>query len=104
VACELSAVNVAGTSVGFTNMCSIIVGGAIMQPLIGWLLDLGWNGEYANNIRMYTAENFQTVMLILPAGLMICLVLCMFLKESYGGRKDEKDEEASLQNILEQPA
>lgn len=87
-ACEFNPIHLAGTSVGFTNMFSIMIGGAVMQPLIGWLLDLGWKGAYLNNIRIYTAQNFQTVMLILPASLIICLILCIFLKESYGGKNN----------------
>lgn len=83
-ACELNPTNLAGTSVGFTNMFSIMIGGALLQPIIGWLLDLGWHEEYLDNIRIYSSHNLQTVMLILPACLILCLILSLFLKESYG--------------------
>jgi sugar phosphate permease len=83
-ACEFNPSHVAGTSVGFTNMFSIMIGGALLQPVIGWLLDLGWHGEYLNGVRVYSTHNFQTVMLILPGCLILCIGLCIFLKESYG--------------------
>ena len=83
-ACELNPSHLAGTSVGFTNMFSIMIGGAFLQPVLGWLLDLGWRGEYLNNIRIYSSHNLQTVMLVLPACLILCLILSLFLKESYG--------------------
>lgn len=82
-ACELNPTKLAGTSVGFTNMFSIMIGGAVLQPVLGWLLDLGWNGEYLNGIRIYSAHNLQTVMLVLPGCLILCLILTRFLKESY---------------------
>lgn len=88
-ACEFNPTRLAGTSVGFTNMFSIMIGGAFLQPIIGWLLDLGWQGEHLNNVRVYTAHNLQTVMLILPACLILCLVLSLLLKESYGMVNDK---------------
>lgn len=86
-ACELNPAHLAGTSVGFTNMFSIMIGGAFLQPIIGWLLDLGWHGEIVNGARFYTTHNLQTVMLILPVCLVLCLILSLFLKESYGMEK-----------------
>lgn len=88
-ACEFSPAHLTGTSIGFTNMFSIMIGGALLQPIIGWLLDLRWHGEYLDNIRVYSAHNFQTVMLLLPLCLIICLVLSLFLKESYGMVNEE---------------
>jgi sugar phosphate permease len=82
--CELNPQKLAGTSLGFTNMASILVGGALFQPLLGWMLDLNWQGEYLNGVRLYSAHDFQMTMLILPACLVVCLILSLFLKESYG--------------------
>ena len=40
---------------------------AIFQPLIGWLLDLGWDGTVENGVRVYSPENYRMAMLALMA-------------------------------------
>ena len=42
----------AGTVSGVYNMGSM-VGAIILQPAIGWLLDLNWQGTLAGGVRIY---------------------------------------------------
>lgn len=62
----------AGTASGVANMGNML-GGMAMQPLIGWLLDLGWDGAMAGEARAYSfatyAGGFTLMLVWLVAGL-----------------------------------
>lgn len=47
-----------GIATAFVNMGGF-VGGALMQLLLGYILDLGWRGEMLNEVRVYPVEAFQ---------------------------------------------
>lgn len=93
-ACEINPRKFAGSSLGFTNMASIILG-AIFQPIIGKLLDLNWDGHYLAGSRYYSAHDFQISMAVLPLGLIVCIVVCFFLKESFGMSGQERQVQPS---------
>ncbi len=86
IAAELTPNKYAGTALGFTNMASILLG-ALFQPIVGYLLDLHWDGKLLDGVREYSAMDLQTAMISLPICLVLCLVLCLFLKESYPNRQ-----------------
>lgn len=54
---ELNSLNYSSTSLGLMNMC-IVGSGAVMQPLIGWLLDLNWDNTLVDGARIYSADAF----------------------------------------------
>ena len=62
----------AGTASGVANMGNML-GGMVMQPMIGWLLDLGWDGTMAGPVRAYGfsayAGGFTLMLVWLVAGL-----------------------------------
>lgn len=62
----------AGTASGVANMGNML-GGMAMQPLIGWLLDRGWDGSMAGEARAYNfaayAGGFTLMLVWLIAGL-----------------------------------
>jgi sugar phosphate permease len=82
VACEFNPKRVAGTSMGFTNMASVIVGAAF-QPVIGWLLDLNWDGVMLNGAPLFSADNFRHSVFVLPLCFIVCLIGVVFLKETH---------------------
>ncbi len=61
---EINPPQVAGAAFGFLNM-SIVGTGAIFQPLIGWLLDLKWDGASLEGARVYTAEAYGFALSVL---------------------------------------
>jgi sugar phosphate permease len=79
---EINPPRVAGTSLGFANMASVIVG-ACFQPIIGWFLDLQWSGEIVNGAPLYSAEAFRHAMMALPLCLALAVVFTFFVKETY---------------------
>jgi len=82
ISAEINPRAVAGTSVAFTNMASVLIGAAF-QPIIGWFLDLQWKGVIANGARVYSAETFQHAMLILPIFCFLSWVFAMLTRETY---------------------
>ncbi|MDG2283974.1 MAG: MFS transporter, partial [Alphaproteobacteria bacterium] len=89
VAAESSPEKREGTAMGFTNMASISVG-AILQPMIGLLLDHAAGPVKHHSPAIYTAAHFHFAMSLLPLSFIICLISCCFLKESYPRQKKEK--------------
>jgi len=70
-----------GATFGFVNAATTAAG-AIFQPLIGWLLDLGWAGESAGGARLYSAEAFRDALSVLPVYLLLALGLSTLLQEA----------------------
>lgn len=54
---ELNPPKAAGAAMGIVNMC-VVGSGAVMQPLIGTLLDIKWDGTMVNGARLYSPETF----------------------------------------------
>ena len=70
------------TALGLMNMC-IVGSGAVMQPLIGWLLDLGWDGTLLQGARIYAPENYRLAFTSLLLVNATALIATLFLRETY---------------------
>lgn len=79
---EHSAGGGTGAALGFVNMCSVL-GGALFQPLVGWLLDLQWDGTLAQGARIYSVEAYRTAFLLLPGLYLLGLVFALRVRETY---------------------
>lgn len=89
---ELSPNEAAGTAMAMTNMI-VMLGAMFLQPLVGRLLDLSLSTHLANiplqDIpvdklqQMYTADDYQFALSIIPIGIIIAAILTFFLKETY---------------------
>ena len=67
-----------GTTMAFVNMLVISLG-AIFQPIVGWLLDLNWNGDMLDGVRIYSLEAyfvaFSSLVLVSFATLLCALII-----------------------------
>ena len=79
---ELNDINYSSTSLGLMNMC-IVGSGAVMQPLIGWLLDLGWGGQLLDGARIYSADGYTWAFVSLLVTNLAALVAGFFLRETW---------------------
>lgn len=70
------------TGLSFMNMMNMI-GIAIAQPLIGYFLDLLWQGQMENQIRIYSLAAYQKSLMILPLSVTIALCIVPFIREAY---------------------
>ncbi|WP_028389598.1 MFS transporter [Legionella fairfieldensis] len=89
---ELSPNEAAGTAMAMTNMI-VMLGAMFLQPLVGKLLDLSLSTHMANVPlqeipidklqQLYTADDYQFALSIIPIGIILAAILTFFLKETY---------------------
>lgn len=82
VAKELCNSHYVATGLGFMNMLNMI-GIAIAQPFIGFILDKFWAGEIINSVRVYPLHAYYIALAILPIGIFISLLILPNIRETY---------------------
>lgn len=82
VAKELCNSHYVATGLGFMNMLNM-VGIAVAQPFIGFILDRFWAGELINNVRVYPLHAYHIGLSILPIGIFISLLILFQVRETY---------------------
>ena len=69
-----------GAAYGLVN--TFVVGsGAIFQPLVGWLLDLGWDGTLVASARVYAEDTYRAALWTLPAVSAVGIVAALLMRE-----------------------
>ena len=61
----------------------VVGSGAVMQPLLGWVLDLNWTGEALDGARIYGGHAYSTAFLFILAANILALLCCVLLRETY---------------------
>lgn len=69
------------TVLGFMNTFDSICE-ALTEPLVGILLDYGWEGNMLNGIHQFSVYGYQMAFLLLPMYLIISVILLIFIKET----------------------
>ena len=77
---ECSGAKLSGTVFAVTNLI-VTLGGVIFQPLVGTLLDLFGDSHLVNNLPVYSTEDYQIALSILPISLLMVTILAFFLKD-----------------------
>jgi MFS family permease len=76
----------AGFATGVANFCSMVMA-ALVQPLIGWLLDLQWDGVEAAGARVFPATAYFNAVLLFPAAAALGLLVALKLRETHPARR-----------------
>jgi MFS family permease len=63
---EVNAPALSGISTSVTNMGGFLCG-ALLQPLVGWVLDQRWSGAMQAGVRLYTQDDWRWGMLLIAA-------------------------------------
>jgi MFS family permease len=72
-----------GTAGGFCNMGPLL-GGMLLQPGVGWLLDRGWKGEaLAGGVRIYDAAAWRDGFALMLAAAILSFVGLLAARESH---------------------
>ncbi len=89
---EVSPKEAGGTAIAMTNMI-VMIGAMVMQPLVGYLLDVSLNARIAllplevqpiaRMHHMYAAADYQFALSIVPVGIAIAAILTYFIRETY---------------------
>ena len=66
--------DVIGAAIGLNNMATV-AGGAILQPIIGFLLYANWDGVIVNQVPIYNISNYRVALLMIP----ICYLLAFIV-------------------------
>lgn len=82
IAKELCCKHYVATGLSFMNMMNMI-GIAIGQPAVGYILDQLWDGKIVDKVRVYPMEAYQVGLALLPVGMLISLLILPFIKETY---------------------
>lgn len=71
------------TTIGFTNSF-VMVSGVIFQPLLGIIIDLGWDGLVnPDGTPMYSIGDYQQAMIVIPICMVLAWVVMQFVKETF---------------------
>jgi len=71
----------AGTALAFTNF--LVVCFVATQWVIAKILDFTWDGTIIDQVKIYSVDNYQTAMLVLPAATLLAFLFSFFLKETH---------------------
>ncbi len=80
---DINAPSNLGTALGFNNMM-VVAGGALLHPLVGYILHTVWSGTVVNNTPVYSAQEYRLGLIVIPIIYVIALLMSWkSLKESY---------------------
>ncbi len=69
-----------GTAIGMVN--ALVTGaGALFQPTIGWLLDLGWDGSLVDGARVYAVGAYNLAFGVLVVGCIVGILCAVAVRE-----------------------
>jgi MFS family permease len=70
-----------GTASGVCNMGPLL-GGMLLQPAVGWILDQRWNGVMQAGVRVYDAGAYRAGFALMFATMAVAGVILIFARES----------------------
>ncbi|MDH5356597.1 MAG: MFS transporter [Gammaproteobacteria bacterium] len=79
---ELNQPDYSSTALGLMNMC-IVGSGAVMQPLIGWLLDINWDQTLVDGARIYSNDAYVYAFSSLIVVNALALLASFILRETH---------------------
>lgn len=62
-----------GAAIGFMNM-AVVAGGALLQPIVGSIIESSWDGFIRNGAHWYSANDYQSGLAIIPLCFLICVI------------------------------
>lgn len=80
---EYSGAKLSGTVFAATNMI-VCLGGVVFQPLVGKLLDTFGDSGIVGGEHIYTVDDYQVALAILPISLLLVTILAFFIKDNPG--------------------
>ena len=78
---ESTPARLSGTTGGITNMGNML-GGMVMQPAVGWVLDHMWGGAISNGVRVYDFAAYRAGFSLMLMWMAVCVVLLAMTRET----------------------
>ncbi len=79
---EATPIKIAGTTIGLLNML-VMLGGNILLPLIGKLLDMQWTGMMHEGVRVYSVTAYTYALSVLPISFAISMIITSMIRETH---------------------
>lgn len=74
---------VVATAIGLNNM-AVVVGGALFQPLVGWLMASHFTGQVLHGVPEYSVGDYRFGLLVVPLSFVLGFIAsAFFIKETY---------------------
>lgn len=70
-----------GMATSLVNV-GVFLGGGILQPLVGWVMDRSWDGTVQNGVRIYAAADYANGLKLLAAAAILGWVAALFIRET----------------------
>lgn len=74
--------HLSGTLSGVVNM-GVMMGPMLLQPAVGWMLDLLWTGQAVDGVRHYSIEAYRGGFLLMLGWLGLSTLLIFFTRETH---------------------
>ena len=78
---EVNPPQLSGMSTAVTNMGGFSAA-AVLQPLVGYVIDWHWNGTMADDVRVYSPEDMRLGLLLLAGTAIVGAISTWYLKET----------------------
>jgi len=82
IGAELCPPRASGSAIAVTNML-VMLGGAIFQPLVGYLLEFRWAGRTMLGVHVFNEVEYQFAFAILPIAMIMGVLLIILLPETH---------------------
>ena len=79
---EITGAELSGTVFAVVNMI-VTLGGVILQPLVGKLLDIYSIHGTDSNVHIYSVTSYKIALSILPISLLIVIIILFFMKDAF---------------------
>lgn len=75
--------SVISTAMGFNNM-AVVLGGAVFQPIVGWILSYLWQGEMVAGTPIYSIRSYTIALTTVPLCYLVGWIASQFfIKETF---------------------
>jgi predicted MFS family arabinose efflux permease len=82
----------AGMATSVVNV-GVFLGGAILQPAVGWVMDRTWDGRMQDGVRLYSRADYANGLTLLAAAATLGWIAALFVRET-GCKNVWKDRQA----------
>jgi MFS family permease len=79
---ESTPLRLAGTTGGISNMGNMM-GGMLLQPAVGWVLDHMWTGQFAGSVRAYDFAAYRAGFALMLVWLVAGMLMLAFTRETH---------------------
>jgi MFS family permease len=78
---EVNPPQLSGMATSVVNV-GIFLGPAILQPVVGWLMERTWDGRIESGVRIYSAGDWRNGMLLIVLAAVAGWIATLFVKET----------------------